>query len=73
LVLEHAALVKAVSIGSVFFGALTYIGNGPNLMVKQLAERERVKVPSFLGYVLRFALPILLPIYCWIGWLAFRS
>lgn len=71
LLVEHPALVKAVSLGSVFFGAFTYIGNGPNLMVRQIAERERVHVPGMFGYVLRYSLPILLPIYWMIGLFAF--
>jgi Na+/H+ antiporter NhaD/arsenite permease-like protein len=54
--------VTAVSLGAVFFGAMTYIGNGPNFMVKAIAESARVKVPTFFGYILRFSLPILLPI-----------
>ena len=56
------ALVVAVSLGAVFFGAMTYIGNGPNFMVKSIAESAGVKVPTFFGYVLKFSLPILLPI-----------
>ena len=55
-------LVRALSIGAVYFGALTYIGNGPNLMVKSIAEHQRLKVPHFFEYVLRYSLPILLPI-----------
>ena len=55
-------LLVAISLGAVFFGAATYIGNGPNLMVKSMAESAGVKCPSFPGYVLRYALPILLPL-----------
>lgn len=58
----HAPLVVAVSLGAVFFGAMTYIGNGPNFMVKSIAESSGVKVPSFFGYIFRYSLPILLPI-----------
>lgn len=57
-------LVVAISLGSVFFGALTYIGNGPNFMVKSIAEAEKVKMPSFFGYMLRYGLPILVPVLC---------
>lgn len=53
----------AVSLGSVFFGANTYIGNGPNFMVKSIAESSGVKCPSFFGYVARYALPILIPLF----------
>jgi Na+/H+ antiporter NhaD/arsenite permease-like protein len=55
-------LVIAVSLGAVFFGAMTYIGNGPNFMVKSIAESAGVKVPTFFGYILKYSLPILLPI-----------
>ena len=56
-------LLMAISIGSVFFGAMTYIGNGPNFMVKAIAEENGVKMPSFFGYMLKFSLIVLLPIY----------
>jgi Na+/H+ antiporter NhaD/arsenite permease-like protein len=59
---DDAKLVVAVSLGAVFFGAMTYIGNGPNFMVKSIAESSGVKVPTFFGYILKFSLPILLPI-----------
>jgi Na+/H+ antiporter NhaD/arsenite permease-like protein len=52
----------AISLGSVFFGAMTYIGNGPNFMVKSIAEHAGAPVPSFFGYILCYALPILLPL-----------
>ena len=41
------ALLIPISIGAVFFGAMTYIGNGPNFMVKSIAEQAKVKTPSF--------------------------
>ena len=56
-------ILKAIAMGAVFFGAMTYIGNGPNFMVKAIAEQEGVKMPSFLGYIIKFSLKILLPIY----------
>ncbi len=56
-------LLRAISLGAVFFGAMTYIGNGPNFMVKAIAEREGVKMPSFFGYMYKFSLIVLLPIY----------
>jgi len=64
----HPGLVVAVSLGAVFFGAMTYIGNGPNFMVKSIAEEMGVRVPTFMGYVFRFSLPILLPILLIMGW-----
>ena len=53
----------AVSLGAVFFGSMTYIGNGPNFMVKAIAERRGVKMPGFIAYILLFSLPVLLPIF----------
>ena len=56
-------LLKAISVGAVFFGAMTYIGNGPNFMVKSIAEENGIKMPSFFGYIAKFSLTVLLPIY----------
>ncbi len=58
-----ALLLQAISIGAVFFGAMTYIGNGPNFMVKAIAGQEGVKMPSFFSYILKFSLVVLLPVY----------
>lgn len=54
--------ILAISLGAVFFGAMTYIGNGPNLMVKSIADHSNVRTPHFFAYIFRYALPILLPI-----------
>ncbi len=62
-------LLKAISMGAVLFGAMTYIGNGPNFMVKAIAESEGVKMPSFFGYMYKFSLIILLPLFAVIGFL----
>ena len=56
-------LLRAISIGSVFFGAMTYIGNGPNFMVKAIAEENKIKMPSFFGYMIKFSFIVLLPVY----------
>lgn len=56
-------LLEAICLGSVFFGAMTYIGNGPNFMVKAIAEENGIKMPSFFGYMLKFSLIVLLPVY----------
>lgn len=69
LLAEKPLFVVAVSLGAVFFGAMTYIGNGPNFMVKSIAHDAGVHCPTFFGYVLRFSLPILLPILALGGWL----
>lgn len=55
--------LKAISVGSVFFGAMTYIGNGPNFMVKAVAEENNIKMPDFFSYIFKFSLIVLLPIY----------
>jgi Na+/H+ antiporter NhaD/arsenite permease-like protein len=52
--------LAAVSIGSVVMGATTYIGNGPNLMIKAVAERERFPTPTFFRYAI-FAFAVMLP------------
>jgi di/tricarboxylate transporter len=62
--------ILAISIGAVFFGANTYIGNGPNFMVKAIAEQQKVRTPSFLTYVWKYTLPVMLPMLV-IVWLLF--
>lgn len=63
----------AISLGATCFGALTYIGNAPNLMVKAIADHSKLNTPSFFGYVVKFALPVLVPIFGVVGWIFFRS
>ena len=62
--------LTAISVAAVFFGAMTYIGNGPNFMVKSIAEQIGIKMPSFFGYILRYSIPFLLPVLV-IVWLIF--
>ena len=57
-----SSLLAAISLGSVFMGANTYIGNGPNFMVKSIAEQSGVKMPSFFGYM-AFSVCILIPLF----------
>lgn len=66
---EHEQHVVAISISAVFFGAMTYIGNGPNFMVKSIADHQDVETPSFFGYMLKFSIPVLIPLYILIWWL----
>ncbi len=68
---SHAGLVEAISLGAVFFGAMTYIGNGPNFMVRAIAIQTGVKTPTFLRYITHFAVPILLPFFFLVGILFF--
>jgi Na+/H+ antiporter NhaD/arsenite permease-like protein len=66
-------LLSAVSVGSVFMGANTYIGNGPNLLVKAVAEsagEARVEMPSFVAYA-GLAIVILTPVYASVAWLLY--
>ena len=65
-------LLAAVSCGSVFMGANTYIGNGPNFMVKSIAERSGVKMPSFGGYMI-YSCAILVPLFIVITLVFFRG
>ena len=67
----HGHTLVAISVGAVFFGAMTYIGNGPNFMVKAIAERAKVETPGFFGYILRYAVPLLLPVLFVVGILFF--
>jgi Na+/H+ antiporter NhaD/arsenite permease-like protein len=61
LTTDGAALLEAVSAGAVFMGAMTYIGNAPNIMVRAIAEEAGVTMPTFGGFVVRYALPFLVP------------
>jgi Na+/H+ antiporter NhaD/arsenite permease-like protein len=65
---EEARLLAAISLGAVFLGAMTYIGNGPNFMVKAIAEQAGVKMPSFFGYVM-YSMGVLLPVFAVMAWL----
>jgi Na+/H+ antiporter NhaD/arsenite permease-like protein len=56
-------LLRAICVGAVFFGSMTYIGNGPNFMVKSIAEESGIKMPGFFAYMFKFSLIVLLPIY----------
>jgi Na+/H+ antiporter NhaD/arsenite permease-like protein len=65
----HPQTLIAISLGAVFFGAGSYIGNGPNFMVKAIADKSKVNTPDFLRYMWQFSIPILLPILILVGWL----
>jgi Na+/H+ antiporter NhaD/arsenite permease-like protein len=71
LAVQFPNLLAAISTGTVLMGANTYIGNGPNFMVKSLAEQARIKMPSFGGYLL-WSVAILLPLYLLETFLFFR-
>ncbi len=65
--------IVAISVASVFFGANTYIGNGPNFMVKSIADQQKVPTPSFLNYIFKFTLPCMLPVLLVVWWVFFRD
>ena len=70
LIAEQEIFLKAISTGAVFFGAMTYIGNAPNFMVKSISEEQNVKMPSFFGYMI-YSVLILLPIFVLITFVFF--
>lgn len=63
LIVERIPYLTAISVGAVFMGANTYIGNAPNFMVKSIAEEAGVKMPGFFGYMLKYSIPILLVLF----------
>ena len=63
LIRENNIYLKAISAGAVFFGANTYIGNAPNFMVRSIAEETGTPMPSFFGYMLKYSIPILIPVF----------
>jgi Na+/H+ antiporter NhaD/arsenite permease-like protein len=65
------ALLTAISCGAVMMGANTYIGNGPNFMVKAIAEENGVRMPSFFGYMV-WSLAILIPTFVVVTLVFFR-
>ena len=67
---QNSLHVLAISMGAVFFGAATYIGNGPNFMVKAIADQQKVSTPTFFCFVFKFAMPFLLPVLLTV-WLLF--
>ncbi|MGA9115455.1 MAG: sodium:proton antiporter [Bacteroidota bacterium] len=69
---NHPLHLASISLAAVFFGACTYIGNGPNFMVKSIAEQSGVRCPSFFAYIAFYVLPVLLPVFTLV-WLLFFS
>ncbi len=72
LIEEQGIYLQCISLGAVFWGALTYIGNAPNFMVKSIAEEAGIKMPSFFGYMLRWSIPILIPLFFLVNLVFFR-
>jgi Na+/H+ antiporter NhaD/arsenite permease-like protein len=65
-----ARILTALSVATVLFGAVTYIGNAPNLMVKSIADRQKFPAPSFVGYLFKWAVPVMLPLLLML-WIVF--
>jgi len=64
-------MLKAISVGAVFMGANSYIGNGPNFMVKAIAEEYKLKMPSFFGYM-AYSAAVLVPLFVAVTLIFFR-
>jgi Na+/H+ antiporter NhaD/arsenite permease-like protein len=69
---QDVIYLRAISVAAVFFGAMTYIGNGPNFMVKSICERAGIKMPSFFTYMVKYSIPILIPIFILVWAIFFR-
>ena len=65
---EAIVILQAISLGAVFMGAMTYIGNGPNFMVRAIAEQSGIRMPSFFGYIFRYTVPYVVPILLLVTW-----
>jgi Na+/H+ antiporter NhaD/arsenite permease-like protein len=72
LLTDKATYLKAISTGAVFWGAMTYIGNAPNFMVKSISEEAGVRMPSFFGFMFKYSIPILLPLFLLVTLVFFR-
>jgi len=64
--------LMAISLASVFFGSMTYIGNAPNFMVKNIAVQAKVNVPGFVEYIYKYSLPVLVPVFTLLWYLFFN-
>jgi Na+/H+ antiporter NhaD/arsenite permease-like protein len=71
-VVQDDIYLRAISVAAVFFGAMTYIGNGPNFMVKSICERAGIQMPGFFTYMLKWSIPILIPIFIVVWAVFFR-
>ena len=73
LIEEHPIYLEAISAGAVFFGANTYIGNAPNFMVRSIAEEAGVEMPSFFGFMFKYAFTILIPVFVLVTFIFFLT
>jgi len=72
LLTTHAHYLEAISCGAVFMGANTYIGNAPNFMVKSIAEHAGISMPGFFGYIVKYTIPVLMPLFLIVMFVFFR-
>ena len=70
---SQGTMLLAISLGAVFFGSMTYIGNGPNFMVKSIADQAKIQTPTFFGYIVKYSVPILVPVFLVVGILLFSK
>ena len=71
LMTDGYSTLLAISAGAVFMGAMTYIGNAPNFMVKSISESSGIEMPSFFGYLFKWSVPILVPLFVVVSWIFF--
>ena len=71
LMTDGYSTLLAISAGAVFMGAMTYIGNAPNFMVKSISESSGIEMPSFFGYLFKWSIPILIPLFIIVSWIFF--
>jgi Na+/H+ antiporter NhaD/arsenite permease-like protein len=71
LIAENSIYMMAISAGAVFFGANTYIGNAPNFMVRSIAEEAGTPMPSFFGYMLKYSIVFLFPVFILVTFIFF--
>jgi len=68
---ELYTTLLAISAGAVFMGANTYIGNAPNFMVKSISEQSGIEMPSFFGFMTKYSIPILIPLFVVVSFIFF--
>jgi Na+/H+ antiporter NhaD/arsenite permease-like protein len=72
LIAEQNVYLQAIAASAVFMGANTYIGNAPNFMVKSISEEAGIRMPSFFGYMFKYSIPILIPVFILVTYVFFR-
>jgi len=71
LIADNPVYLMAISAGAVFFGANTYIGNAPNFMVRSIAEEAGTPMPSFFGYMIKYSIVFLVPVFILVTFIFF--